>query len=222
MKKIRLALAAFSLIAFSAVSASAFVVVDNTAGGTKTNWQQTNTINFNVSNWKVFTFTTPNTSTQWILDAVTTGIYAPTTTINPTITWNLYKTDGVNLTSASLASSSLAITGLSTTRATYYTTNFTGAGWMLDANTQYALALSSNLATRSATFTPTALPVGTSGFLFNGQYVRTAGTALTLQNSGSAFELQASAVPEPSTYLLLAVSLGVIGYARKRMNATRA
>ena len=32
------------------------------------------------------------------------------------------------------------------------------------------------------------------------------------------FQMQVDAVPEPSTYALLVISLGVVGYARKRMN----
>jgi hypothetical protein len=32
-------------------------------------------------------------------------------------------------------------------------------------------------------------------------------------------QLETSAVPEPSTYLLLGIALGVVGYARRRMSA---
>ena len=42
------------------------------------------------------------------------------------------------------------------------------------------------------------------------------------QNWGSditmPFQMQVDAVPEPSTYALLVISLGVVGYARKKMN----
>jgi hypothetical protein len=40
----------------------------------------------------------------------------------------------------------------------------------------------------------------------------------TTQVPASVTVLDASAVPEPSTYLLLCLSLGVVGYARTRMN----
>jgi hypothetical protein len=34
----------------------------------------------------------------------------------------------------------------------------------------------------------------------------------------NGMQLDATAVPEPSTYILLGIALGVVGYARKRMN----
>jgi hypothetical protein len=47
------------------------------------------------------------------------------------------------------------------------------------------------------------------------------GTGLPAQSVNNDFPyvmaMDASAVPEPSTYVLLMISLGVVGYARKRM-----
>ena len=52
------------------------------------------------------------------------------------------------------------------------------------------------------------------------------GTHFVLNESGSNYALavrpgllETSAVPEPSTYLLLGISLGVVGYARRRLSA---
>ena len=72
------------------------------------------------------------------------------------------------------------------------------SGWNTYTNTFTATSTSESL-----TFTPTG-----SG---QGGYALLDGVSLTMQSPPAA-------VPEPTTYALLCLSLGVVGYARKRMN----
>ena len=55
------------------------------------------------------------------------------------------------------------------------------------------------------------------GYTISGQKYNDLG-GHNFSGDGGTFTLyQPSAVPEPSTYALLCISLGVVGYARKRM-----
>ena len=73
----------------------------------------------------------------------------------------------------------------------------------------------------NATYTYSFTGVAANAFVFFADYGAPApyGSDPTqfTGNNGQIYQMQVDTVPEPSTYALLLISLGVVGYARKRM-----
>lgn len=93
-------------------------------------------------------------------------------------------------------------------------------GTLLGADSTISLVLTTNL----TTYPPVTLSITdvSAGMTFFGYVATGAGeyfTGFTLDGGAPAITnvtLGNTAVPEPTTYLLLCISLGIVGYARKR------
>ena len=234
MKKIRLILISFSLIAFTASAASAFIVLDNTAGGTKhPSAYPFQTTNHSISSttYRSFSFTTGSSpsGSSWLLDSVTTALYS-LNTVSRNVTWSLYETtatspllpDPTQLLHTKTVNN-FTLPGSVSGDAAYV--SFT-LGWNVLFNHNYALVISvptgsSNITIRNYTNIADRAFDPTKNFTFGANGVNSGANDSWVQMASAnrlmPFELTATAVPEPSTYILLGLSLGVIAAVRRKM-----
>ena len=248
MKSLKRSLLAVSFIVLTAGAASASLVLSNTDLRTLNSTSTTQIAGSGNSNnvrWKSFSFTTPNTTQIWALNAVTLGLfgYNSTAIANVQITWKLYENSGTTTSpnyqplgspynpGAGLIASYTNPSSFTVTAASALY-NFTLSSFPnLTPNHNYSLVAYSNMAINNVMVAgltggppnytkPTVR--NNSGFIFQAEerFWANSTTPPTLtwtsQNS-AAFALDAHVVPEPSTYILLGMSLCVVGYARKRM-----
>ncbi len=90
-----------------------------------------------------------------------------------------------------------------------------------DGSLNALLVNADSAATSTYDLASTYTSTGELGYTPNGVYTTTMGNLVTTGASGNATFTATlggpAAVPEPSTYVLLCISLGVVGYARKKM-----
>ncbi len=146
--------------------------------------------------------------------------------ITTTFAFNLMAVDANSMpTGTALASYTSGNTTVNSTP-TYYTFNFgtTLSDYLLLSSNKYALVINTTSATSvNMQNFDTVYNAGLSGWSWkqNDRNIGSGWTALsTAPNASNNFAMILNAstiVPEPSTYALLCISLGVVAYARKRM-----
>jgi hypothetical protein len=212
-----LLLAALTLTPAASVQASVVTLADNT-GNTEFNTAFTTN-----SDWQAQAFTT--TATAYTITDVALLLSNSTATTG-TFDLSIYDSAGADGSpGAKVAAVRTAIdaTTIGLTTALY---DVSGLSISLSPNTQYYLAVTATALKESATYgiewsytdaiTSTGFPSAYSSSP-DGGGKWTAPEFIT--PSMMRIQAETSAVPEPSTYALLCISLGVVGYARRKLNA---
>ena len=128
------------------------------------------------------------TSTGTYVDCYNFSLEAPAQALGVTFSWDASTTRNISIASVSLSGGSLSGTVTDPTAGSFSFTNLLAGA--------YQLAITSNV-TRQQAWIPVNFGVGYVGVLETQRVV-------------------AAAVPEPETYAMLALGLGVVGWAARR------